>query len=166
MTIEIRTIPACVAYSAEYNLPGIGSFFNTETGENILYDLQHEMEADNPEVHVPDLGDDYNFFEYPPADNGDGTVHIRYFDMVDVKGKDSKTGAYRFCDVPEIKAATMMHQGYYDTLDAGFAKLYDWIEAKGYECCGKARISAINGSWNTENPDECVNELQVPVRKK
>lgn len=164
--IKIQTIPACVAYSAEYDVPGVGSFFNPETDENILYDLQYEMEADNPDVHVPDMGDDYNFFEYPMEDNGDGTVHIRYFDMVDVKGTDSKTGSYRFCDVPEIEAATMMHKGRFDTFDEGFAILYNWIDANGYKIAGKARVSAINGPWDTKNPDDYVNELQVPVIKK
>lgn len=164
--IAIQTIPECVAYTAEYDVPGLGSFFNIETGGNILYDLQYEMEADNPDVHIPDLGDDYNFFEYPMDVSSDGLNHVIYYDMVDVKGKDSPKGSYRFCDVPAIEAACMMHKGRFDTIETGFAKVMKWIDDNGYECCGKARISAINGPWDTENPDDYVNEIQVPVIKK
>ena len=57
-------------------------------------------------------------------------------------------------------------KGYYDTFDKGFAILYNWIDANGYKIAGKARISAINGPWDTKNPDDYVNELQVPVIKK
>ena len=164
--VIVRTIPACFAYTAEYDVKGMEDFFDVETGGNILYDLQYEMEADNPDVRLPELGEDYNCFMYPMDKNPDGTIHIVYFDMVYNKGIDSPKGSYKFCDIPEIEAATMRHKGRFHTFDSGFEKLYKWIEENGYEICGKGRISAINGPWDTEDPDDYVNELQVPVRKK
>ena len=163
--IEIRTIPAHIVYTAEYDQNGIGDFFDPAEDKNLLYDLQYLMEDENHDVKVPDLGDDYNYFEYPLGDNEDGSKHIIYHDMVDKKGRDNADGIYRFEEMPEVRAAVMEYMGYYDTLDKGFEILYKWIEENGYIVAGKCRISAINGSWDTENPDEYVNELQVPICK-
>lgn len=164
--VEIRTIPAHVVYRAEYDVKGVDDFFDPETDRNILYDLQYLMEDENPDVHVPEDGEDYNYFEYPYPENPDGTVHIVYRDMVDVMGKDNADGAYAFEQVPEIEAAVLYHVGRFDSVGDGFARVYDWIEANGYEIAGPGRVSAIHGPWDRENPDEYANECQVPVRKK
>jgi hypothetical protein len=48
------------------------SFFDFETGKNILYDLQYLMQNENPDVIVPEVNKgDYNFFEYPLEENPD-----------------------------------------------------------------------------------------------
>ena len=41
--ITIRKIPSCIVYTAEYDVPGVDSFFDEETGDNALYDLQYLM---------------------------------------------------------------------------------------------------------------------------
>ena len=162
--ITIRKIPSCIVYTAEYDVPGVDSFFDEETGDNALYDLQYLMEAENPDVHVPDIPDDYNFFFYPLEKNPDGTIHVIYCDMVDKAGTDSPSGAYRFTEIPEIQAAVLMHKGAFDTIDKGFALVQQWVKDNGYEICGPGRISAVHGPWDREDPNEYVNELQIPVR--
>ena len=162
--IRIRRIPSCIVYTAEYDVNSVEDFFDPETGDNLLYDLQYQMEAENPDVHVPDIPDDYNFMYYPSRMNPDGTMHIVYCDMVDKKGVDSPTGAYRFVEIPEIEAACLMHQGNNDSIPEGYARLEGWIRDNGYEICGDGRTSAIHGPWDREDPDEYVNELQIPVR--
>ena len=63
--VTIRKIPAHIVYRAEYDVNSLMDFFNPETDENELYDLQLEMEADNPGVTVPEIGEDYNSDETP-----------------------------------------------------------------------------------------------------
>lgn len=162
--ITLKTIPAHVVYKAEYDIRGISDFFNLETGENFLYDLQYLMEAENRDVNVPDFDNDYNYFEYPYGSNGNGTIHVVYRDMVDKMGKDNAKGAYVFEQMPEIQAAVIAHTGPFDTVDRGFRKLYAWIRENGYEIAGKGRISAIHGPWDRENANEYVSECQVPVK--
>lgn len=162
--ITVKKIPSHVVYKAEYDIRGISDFFNLETGENYLYDLQYLMEAENPAVNVPDFDNDYNYFEYPYGRNGDGTIHVVYRDMVDRMGRDNAKGSYVFEEMPEIKAAVLEHTGSFDSVGEGFEKVYEWIRENGYEIAGKGRISAIHGPWDRDNENEYVNECQVPVK--
>ena len=163
--ISIRKISACTVYRAEYDINGVEDFFNMDTGQNILYDLQYLMESENPDVIVPELGEDYNYFELPMKENPDGTRHIIYWDMTIGKGQDSPSGAYAFENAPEITAAVLVHKGSYDSIDTAFASVYDWIEKNGYTVDGPGRCSAIHGPWDRDDPEEFVNEIQVPVKE-
>ncbi len=162
--VTIRKIPAHIVYRAEYDVNSLMDFFNPETDENELYDLQLEMEADNPGVTVPEIDEDYNYFGYPVRRNADGTMHVCYSDMVDKMGDDSKSGSYRFFEVPEVTAACYMHQGPFDSFEEGFAIVKDWLKANGYETEGKGRLSAIHGPWDRENEAEYVNECQIIIK--
>lgn len=164
--ITIKTIPSCTVYRAEYDMESIDEFFNMETGENILYDLQMAMEAANPHVTVPELGEDYNFFQLPLGKNPDGTRHIIYRDMTIGRGRDSEDGAYVFETLPEITAAVMPHEGPYETVEEAFAQVLEWIEGNGYIAAGPGRCSAIHGPWDRDNPEKFLNEIQVPVKKE
>ena len=139
-------------------------FFNPETDENELYDLQLEMEADNPGVTVPEIGEDYNYFGYPVRRNADGTMHVVYSDLVDKMGSDSPSGSYRFFEVPEVTAACYMHQGPFDSFEEGFAVVMDWLKANGYGTEGKGRLSAIHGPWDRDNEADYVNECQIIIK--
>lgn len=163
--ISIRKISACTVYRAEYDINGVEDFFNMDTGENMLYDLQYLMEAENPNVIVPELGDDYNYFEYPMEENQDGTRHIIYRDMTIGRGHDSPSGAYVFESAPEICAAVLLHKGPFNSIGTAFASVYDWIEKNGYTVDGPGRCSAIHGPWDRDDPEEFVNEIQVPVKE-
>jgi len=162
--VTIRKIPAHVVYSAEYDIMDFMDFFDPETGSNQLYDLQLEMEADNPAVTVPEIGEDYNYFEYPVKRNEDETMHVVYRDLVDRMGKDSPKGSYRFLEIPEVTAACLMHKGPFRSFEEGFAELFGWLKDNGYETEGKGRISAINGPWDTESEENYVNECQIIVK--
>ena len=163
--VTIRKIPAHIVYTAEYDVNSFNDFFDTETDENRLYDLQLEMEADNPGVTVPEIGEDYNYFDYPISRNSDGSMHVVYSDMVDVSGRDSPAGSYAFAEVPEVTAACCMHQGPFDTFEEGFAVVLEWLKANGYETEGKGRLSAIHGPWDRETEDEYVNECQIIIKE-
>jgi len=162
--VTIRKIPAHIVYSAEYDIEDFMDFFDPETEANQLYDLQLEMEADNPDVIVPEIGEDYNYFQYPVRRNEDGTMHVVYCDMTDKVGKDSPKGSYHFVEVPEVTAACLMHKGPFNSFEEGFDELFDWLKNNGYETEGKGRISAINGPWDTESEEDYVNECQIIIK--
>ena len=165
--ISTRKIPACTVYTAEFDVSDFNSFFDFETGKNILYDLQYLMQNENPDVIVPEVNKgDYNFFEYPLEENPDGTKHFIYHDMVFRVGKDSPTDTYRFERMPEINAAVMLCQGPYDNIYEGFKTVYEWIEKKGHVIDGPGRVSAIHGPWDRDDPEGFLMELQVPIREK
>ena len=46
--VEIKIIPEHVAYTAEYTVKDYNDFYNDETGENLLADLDELMHAENP----------------------------------------------------------------------------------------------------------------------
>ena len=49
--VTIRKIPAHIVYRAEYDVNSLMDFFNPETDENELYDLQLEMEAEYLKIY-------------------------------------------------------------------------------------------------------------------
>ena len=163
--VRIIEIPAHIVYTAEYDVDSLNDFFNPETGENILYDLQYLMEDENPDVHVPEDGEDYNYFDFPFPDSN-GKKRVVYHDMVDTAGKDNPDGKYRFQEVPEVTAAALMYKGPYDSIGDGFDRVLEWIEANGYVQSGIARASAVNGPWDRDDEADYVTECQVPVVKR
>lgn len=80
---EIRTIPGHISYMAEYDIDSYYEFFDFETGDNQLQDLEKLMHLENPDVTVPEMPDDYNYFTQPMATIPEGKMHIKYYDMVD-----------------------------------------------------------------------------------
>lgn len=163
MKIDIKTIPAHIAYCAEYDVSSMKELIDPNTDKNVFFELQYLMEKENPHVTVPEIGDDYNYVEYPFTVNEDGTYHIVYYDMVDKKGNDNPDGVYRFIEANETMVACAEHVGSSDTIDETFAALYDRIEKKGYRITGAGRSIAVHGPWDRENECDYVNECQVPI---
>lgn len=163
MNVEIRIIPAHIAYTAEYDVVDYNDFFDETAGTNQLADLEKRMRAENPGVEVPDMPDDYNYFTHAPGERIESPMHIGYFDMVNRKGSD--TDAYRFVSVPEVTAAIMRHEGPYDEVGQTYDKLYRWIEENGYRIAGPGRSSAIHGPWDRGNRADYLMEIQIPVEE-
>lgn len=161
--LEIKIIPEHFAYTAEYDVDNYMSFFDEETGENILQDLEDLMHEENPDVIVPEIPDDYNYITHATGQIPSPPMHVKYYDMVDRMGKDNADGAYRFVKVPEVKAATMLYKGPFETIPDGFAQLFALIEKENYTVCGESRASAIHGPWDRDNKEDYVMELQVPI---
>ena len=164
MELIIKDIPEHAAYTAEYDVDSYNDFFDVETGANILQDLEDLMHEDNPDVVVPEIPNDYNYFTHPAGVVPSARMHIHYYDMVDRKGRDNADGKYRFVDVPGIRAAVFPWEGPFDTVADGIAKAFALVEEAGLEIAGDTRTSAIHGPWDRENEAEYLMEIQVPVR--
>ena len=121
------------------------------------------MRSQNPDVNVPEMPYDYNYITHNPGEIPGQNMKVLYSDMVDRRGTDTED--YRFCDVPEITAAVMLHKGPYEKIGETYRKVYDWIEANGYEVAGDGRSNTIDGPWNKKSREEYLTEVQIPVRK-
>lgn len=162
--LELRMIPGHIAYMAEYDIESYYDFFDFETGGNDLQELEDLMHLENPDVIVPEMPDDYNYFTHPQGTVPQGRMHIKYYDMVDRKGIDNADGKYKFVTVPEVKAAVTEHRGAFSQVADSLAKMLEQIESQGLIVCGDSRISAIHGPWDRQTEDEYLLEIQVPVK--
>ena len=115
--LEIKIIPEHIAYTVEYDTAGEYDFFDFETGDNTLQDLEDLVLSENPGVTVPEIPDDYNYTTYPAGVIPSGKMRVSYYDMVNKMGKDNPDGKYRFVTVPEVKAAVMYHKGKNEGID-------------------------------------------------
>lgn len=66
---------------------------------------------------------------------------------------------------PIEQAASVLVPGDYSNIAPAFVFLGKWIEEKGYTICGMARQIPIKGPWNESNPNNYLNEIQIPVKK-
>ncbi len=162
--IEIREIPEHIAYMAEYDIESYYDFFDFETGGNHLQALEDLMHRENPEVVVPEIPDDYNYFTHPMGETPRGKMHIKYYDMVDKAGIDNPDGKYKFVTVPAIKAAVTQHTGSFSQVPKSFERIFKQIRKQGLTIVGDSRVSAIHGPWDCQTETEYLLEIQVPVK--
>lgn len=67
--------------------------------------------------------------------------------------------------LPKVeKMACIVHNGPFSTIWEAFDALFQWMRGNGYEAAGPIREIYHKGDWATDNPDEYVTELQVPLR--
>ena len=161
--IKIKEIPEHIAYTAEFDIDDYYDFFDFETDSNSLVNLEELMHRENPDVNVPEMPDDYNYFTHPRGVVPKGRMHIHYYDMVDRAGIDNADGKYRFVVVPKIRAACMMHRGSFRTIDKTIRSAFSEIGKAGFAVCGDSRISAIHGPWDRENLSDHLAEIQIPI---
>jgi len=164
MEFELREIPEHIAYTAEYDVKSYNDFFDFETGENYLQNLEDLMHEENPDVVVPEIPDDYNYFTHPKGEVPQGKMHMKYYDMVDRKGKDNKEGKYKFVTVPGVKAVVVPWQGANSTIPQGIGEALSLAKKNGFEIAGDTRVSAIHGPWDRDDENEYLVEIQVPVK--
>ena len=71
---------------------------------------------------------------------------------------------FRIVDLPGVStAATLIHHGSMDHVEASFQTLANWIESNGYRTNGFAREFYLD--YDPDDPDHGVTELQIPVEK-
>ena len=64
----------------------------------------------------------------------------------------------------EEKMACVVHQGSFETIGNTFEVFFKWIRENNYVINGPLREIYHKGDWATDNPDEYITELQVPVK--
>ncbi len=63
----------------------------------------------------------------------------------------------------EEKMACIVHKGPFSTMYKTNEALFDWIRQNGYTKKGPMREIYHKGEWITEDPEEYITEIQVPI---
>jgi DNA-binding transcriptional MerR regulator/effector-binding domain-containing protein len=63
------------------------------------------------------------------------------------------------------EAASILVPGDYSNLIGAYNFLANWIEENRYSISGNSRQIPIKGPWNEKNPEDYLNEIQMPVKK-
>lgn len=69
-------------------------------------------------------------------------------------------------EIKEGMFACVYHHGSYEETDETYKKLMKYIDQEGYEISGDAIEIALIDWSVTENPEEQVTEIQIPIMKK
>jgi len=69
-------------------------------------------------------------------------------------------------EIKEDTFACVYHHGPYEETDETYKKLMKYIDQEGYEISGDAIEIALIDWSVTENPEEQVTEIQIPIMKK
>ncbi len=68
--------------------------------------------------------------------------------------------------LPKVeKMACIIHKGPFSTMGDTFNELFEWMEQNHYLADGPIREIYHKGDWATENPEEYITEVQVPIKK-
>ena len=67
---------------------------------------------------------------------------------------------------PQGMYATILHEGFYDTIDESFHILFDYIEKEGYQIIGDAYEYEIHSYFTSLDQDQYLISLSIQVDKK
>jgi effector-binding domain-containing protein len=67
-------------------------------------------------------------------------------------------------ELPAVeKMVCIVHMGPFSTISKTYEALYDWIRQNNYKRSGPLREIYHKGEWVTDNQEEYITELQVPI---
>ncbi len=81
--------------------------------------------------------------------------------FLEKKRMDSDCFEYRIMN--GFKAVSVIHNGTYDFLNEAYVFAYRWLESNGYKAVGDPMESNLKSIYNTENEDEFITELLIPI---
>ena len=68
-------------------------------------------------------------------------------------------------ELPGVKKmASIVHNGPFSTANKTYDKLLSWMKQNNYSADGPMREIYHKGEWITDNPDEYITEMQIPVK--
>lgn len=82
-----------------------------------------------------------------------------------VKGNYPDTGHVKFRTLPAVKVASATFRGSYTLIGEVYSAVYAWAEANGFEGDGPLFNIYHVSPHETQNPDEFVTEVCLPVKK-
>lgn len=150
--VTIKPLPEVVAASMRTVVPGYDTYFDIvpKMGEYMNF------------VGAVCLEPAYCFTIYHDGEYKESNIDVEICEAVVEARQDSDKVKFKtITGFPE--AACVFHKGPYATLRETYSKLFQWIEAEGYQVADNPRESYIDGIWNKEDPEEWLTEVQVPV---
>lgn len=83
-----------------------------------------------------------------------------------VEGNYHDTEHVRFKTEPAVCVASAIHYGSYETISDASASVAAWVEKNGYQMCGVMFNVYHVSPHETQNPDELVTEVCIPVKRR
>lgn len=91
--------------------------------------------------------------------------------MLDVEVAEPVTKAFEGNEEVEVyslplveKMASIVHHGPFSTIPKTCDSLFDWMKHNQYVAAGPIREIYHKGDWATDDPNEYITELQVPIQ--
>ncbi len=68
-------------------------------------------------------------------------------------------------EFPKVeKMASIVHHGPFSTIGQTFDTLFEWMQQNNYTSDGPIREIYHKGEWATDDPNEYITELQIPIK--
>lgn len=68
-------------------------------------------------------------------------------------------------ELPRVeKMACIVHNGPFSTIGETIDTLFEWLKNNNYLADGAIREIYHKGEWATDNPDEYITEIQIPIK--
>lgn len=152
--VTVKVLPEMIVYSAETVLERYSDSMQwiPAVGQECLK-LNPGLKCAEPP---------YEFCEYLDGEYREMNIAIRHSEAVTAcgVGNDSIT----FHTLPAAKVLSIYHKGPYEQIGQAYAFIMEYAEKNGYEPAGLTRESYIDGSWNKENAEDWLTEIQLPIR--
>ncbi|MFG2054591.1 MerR family transcriptional regulator [Micromonospora sp. NPDC048930] len=141
-------------------LTGVAPSYETPDIGPVIQPLYPELFRRLDEAHVRPTGPAIAWYE-PEGDGEAVVVHAG----VTVDVDRSAASDVAVVDLPALAtAATIVHHGAMDEVEASMRVLARWIEENGWRAEGYAREVYLD--YCQERPEEGVTELQIPVSRR
>jgi len=138
-------------------LSGTAASFSPDDTGPLIGRLFGELRRRLESAGVTPVGPRTVYFETPEEGEYGIVVHAG----LPVSPKVTEGQDFQVVSLPPVdRAATIVHRGMIHGFLSTSQLLVRWVEAHGYRFDGHAREVTLSSS---ENPDECVAELQAPV---
>ena len=73
--------------------------------------------------------------------------------------------AVKVYELPRVeKMACIVHNGSFQTIGGAFDALFAWLKQNNYLADGPVREIYHKGDWVTDNPEEYITEIQIPIK--
>ncbi|MET9631088.1 MerR family transcriptional regulator [Lentzea sp. NPDC006480] len=139
-------------------LTALAASYGPEDIGPVIQPLYPELMARLDRAGVPITG--YGIATYSPAEGDQVLVEAG----VTVSVSPSASYDFEVVDLPALdQAATIVHRGPMDDVDATYQSVAAWIEAHGYRQNGFAREVYLN--YGDGDPADWVTELQLEITK-
>jgi len=155
LEVTIKSLPEVVVASMRTIVPSYDTYF----------DIVPKMGEYMNSVGAVCLEPAYCFTIYHDGEYQESNIDVEICEaVVEARQESDKVKFKTIIGIPE--AACVFHKGPYSTLRETYNKLFQWVEAEGYQVADSPRESYTDGIWNKEAPGEWLTEVQVPVIRK
>ncbi|WP_432514195.1 MerR family transcriptional regulator [Kineococcus sp. SYSU DK001] len=139
-------------------LSAVAASFEPDDIGPVIQPLYEQLHRRLAEAGVRPTGPGVAWYEH--ADGGDGGA-VRVHAGVVVDARQEARGGVQVTDLPPVRAATIVHHGPMDGVDATWQVLARWIEDNGHRPLGLG--GEVYLDYCPEDPSDGVTELQIPV---